>query len=111
MDEARPERRSGRWSKSAQRRLPAHPADDGDQRGEPDPALPGRRRAVRADGRGDHAFGLLFSTFLTLGVIPVTYSVLFGVGFGGFTYVRLAAEGDGPWEPPGGDAPRADEGV
>jgi multidrug efflux pump len=57
------------------------------------------------------AFGLLFSTFLTLGVIPVTYSVLFGVGFGGFTYVRLAAEGDGPWEPPGGDAPRADEGV
>ncbi|MCK4303952.1 MAG: efflux RND transporter permease subunit [Candidatus Eisenbacteria sp.] len=31
-------------------------------------------------------FGLLFSTVLTLGVVPVLYSLLFRVKFKGFKY-------------------------
>ena len=31
-------------------------------------------------------FGLLFATVLTLGVVPVLYAILFGVGYKGFTW-------------------------
>jgi multidrug efflux pump subunit AcrB len=31
-------------------------------------------------------FGLMFSTALTLGVVPILYSLLFGVRFGDFRY-------------------------
>jgi multidrug efflux pump subunit AcrB len=34
--------------------------------------------------------GLAFSTLLTLGIVPVLYSVLFGVSFKGFRYEQGA---------------------
>ena len=43
-------------------------------------------------------FGLLFATTLTLGVVPVLYSLFFGVSFKDYEYVPLSAE-----KPAGGE--------
>ncbi|MGF1468970.1 MAG: efflux RND transporter permease subunit [Sandaracinaceae bacterium] len=48
-------------------------------------------------------FGLIFSTVLTLGVIPIIYSLLFRVGFRDFAYVRLADQGSRPHGEPAGE--------
>ena len=47
-------------------------------------------------------FGLLFATALTLGVVPVLYSILFGVSYKGFTWRSSGDAGQQRLEPTGG---------
>ena len=37
-------------------------------------------------------FGLLFATALTLGVVPILYSLLFRVNYAGFRYQAIAVK-------------------